>query len=106
MAAEGDTFAAAELERLPEAPSLDPRWTWLWRGWMTLHRSRGFVPMGMGGALSAEISWFAVEEYADRLRCTSDERATLHQVIEALDRRFIRHERERRKAAEEAAKNR
>ncbi len=62
--------------------------------------------MGMSGPLPAEISWFAIEDYADRLRCGGNERATLHQVIGALDARYRRHRIEQRQAAEEAAKNR
>ena len=102
LAADGDADAAAELEAIPQAPAMDERWTWLWRAWMALHRSRGFVPIGMGGPLSAPITWFDVEAYADRIRADANERQTLQQVISALDARFVKVERERRKAAEDA----
>lgn len=94
MAAEGDEEAAAQLGTLvTNAPDLDGRWLWLWDAWCALQPSRPHIAAGMSGLLiSQPWPWSVIEDYADRTGCAMAERATLHQVLRALERVQLKHD--------------
>lgn len=52
----------------------------------------------MGPPAPMPIGWAPIETYADATGCGADARATLHQVISALDRRWLEEERGRMQA--------
>lgn len=86
-----------------ESPGMDARWLWLWTAWSLLQTSRPIIAGGMGPPITLELPWGIIEDYGQRVGFGLGERMMLHNVIGALDRTQISHDRaEAKRHADEA----
>lgn len=68
---------------------------WLLEAWTDLAAARPYAAGGMGPPVAMPMPYAAIDDHASRIGCGPDDRATLHQVIRALDQGWLKMERER-----------